>query len=530
MRFLVCYAHLTWFCVFLSLLLPLTGSCGNRVRDSEPFLRGGSALPIADPLLKHLVRLEKVDGSVCSGVLVRASLILTAAHCLPAVAGEDLELKLPEADGTLRKGPRPEAYGRFWDQDGAFFPNFDLAWIRLSEAVPGLDSDLSVLADPELLNGSSLRLLSFDVSQARELSFDFLKYVNSPHLFSIMTLKAQAGSGTEGGDSGSASFLWDEGHWLLVGITNGKHPILTPNAYPQNGEPSKSSEVLQTFVADYLPWIMKSSGLEISSRHSRRTSEALVLRAPQPYTSTPTSWTAWFSQSDFRQATWVTVHKLLEQLYIQGIKSGVKAPWSELFSDPAVSSALLPTIESLPETVMGLASQRVAIEDLRPLSSLPKLKFLRLEDRPYRGLEQLSRLPQLEKLEVKARFSSRPSTAALGLERIRSSSLKELDLQGLALRELTSIDWSELDQLRVLRLKGARGEGLPSSALGFLSSLELEELSLDNWYCDDGALRLNPSGSLKVLDLGQELRDANHGPQRDRTGSSGSTASSCFSL
>lgn len=482
--------------------LLLLVSCGQRgmVNGSALLLREGRALSPDDVRIQHLVRLWG-DGASCSGVLLQGDLILTAAHCLALIESEGFRIERATESMEVSSPSRVLASGIFWDEGGKFFPNFDVAWIRLSGALANV-SPLPVLADSERIADAALSLVAFAKDGPGTVPVKLERYANSPHLLSVMNLELGPGAATEGGDSGSPSFIWDGESWLLLGISSGKHPILTPEAYAKGQLLPESRALLQTFVGDYVPWIEKSSGVSLNARHRPAAPKALVQMEPATSENSDFSWEGWFKQANFREASWATVHKILEQLYINGQQAGAIADWKDLFVDPTVSTQLIDSLERLPETVIGLASQKVALEDLRPLSSLPKLRYIALEDRPYRGLELLSRMPSLEKLEVKARFVGRPSSPGLGLERIQSKTLRELTLQGIAPEEVSAIPWGELDQLRVLSLKGAKGRALPSSTLSFLPQLELDELRLDNWYCEPGESRISVPSSLKVLELG----------------------------
>ncbi len=487
--------------ISLSFLIFGMAACGPS-SNSQLRIVGGESFPASDKLQSYLANVKSGENLSCTGVLASPMLILTAAHCLPADPSEPLSIELPYFPDAA---PKVKKSLKFWDEAGAFFPNFDLAWIRLEEpAAAGLEP-LPILRDPNLLvPGSTLALAGFGPDSRPTLAVsEFERYADSPHLMSVLTLRGQGKTVTSRGDSGSPSFLWRDGEWLLVGTTSGKHPILTPEAYENGALKASSPATLQSFIGDYASWIESTSGVQIAQRFERSEPSHIEMQKDVSELSPPASWSQWMNQANFRAASWATVHKLLEQMFIVGSQKGIKASWPDLFTDTDVSTELLPLLENLPGTTIGLGSQRIAIVDLSPLASLPTLKNLSLDDRPYRGLEFLSQIPSLEKLEVKARFSGRPAASGLGLERIAGAKLQELNLQGLALSDLQSVRWDKLQALRKLGLKGQKGEGLPSSALGFLPALssQLESLRLENWYCDGRTLTID---ARSFLDLGQE--------------------------
>jgi V8-like Glu-specific endopeptidase len=129
-------------------------SAATNVNDESGIIRG-SAISAEDPIFKSIVRIHEDGRKICSGVLVKDNMVLTAAHCidLKKLNADSLTVYLPvSADLTcaLAKVDQivfpPDSEK---DQEGVHQP--DLAILKLSsnvcEARPAKLADHAAVTD-----------------------------------------------------------------------------------------------------------------------------------------------------------------------------------------------------------------------------------------------------------------------------------------------------------------------------------------------------------------------------------------------
>lgn len=492
---------------FLGFMASLHAGCSPSV-DSQLDLIGGTKPEALGPVERSLVQVLTGSERYCSGVLVSLRLVLTAAHCLPDNNNEELLVRFEGSDTIAAS-----EFEAFDPRYRSTFPQFDIAWLRLERDAPETFEAVSLLADPSVLTqGKELILAGFAFhpdachddrcEQSRRQAKTRLEgYFDRPHLQSTLLVRSDPspeGGQSCGGDSGGPSFVWWADRWWLVGITNGKHPMITPEAYRDGQVDCNSDWTIQTFVGDYQPWIESSSGERLEAH---QTDHIPLVQKPAalPPSGLP-SWLEWFEFSDHRSAAWMSVQKLIEHMHLEARRQTPSDHWLAWLLEAGPSQTWVEAMVALESTVIGLPGQQVPIEELRPLASFPKLRRLQLRDQVYQGIEILPDLSQLQELSIEATFIARPPMTGLGLERLASPSLKAMRLVGLAQRDVQAISWKAFPSLRRLDLENSF-VGWPSSKLGFIADLQLEELRITGLLCDQPEWSPDPRGLLKSLEL-----------------------------
>jgi hypothetical protein len=501
----------TWLAALRTLVLACLALASSACRpESVQELKVINGRPVAStsPAATHVVRILVSGQTRCTGVLIERELVLFASHCLEE--GEESLVSIAYPFGASPAAVKASVVQSYRSDSFAFFPLFDLTWARLSSPAPANYQPVPLLLNPERIPvGAPLLISGFGQDcplgncpeVLTEVESRFQGYTDQPHMPSLLTLFGQieAGDGTTcSGDSGGPSFIKLDRRWYLVGITNGKHPIITPQAYTNGVADCQSGWTIQTFAGDYLSWLEGSSQTRLKTE-SPRPSRVPLLAQITTEPSKPETWSEWFRYRPLLDSGWTTVHKLLEQIFVQERNTpGIN--WSRLFLDATLSESLLSRLETISVLGLGLPDQEILIDDLRPLASLPGLRTLHLRDVAYKGLETLAQVKTLETLTITSSFVTRPASTSLGLDRLASASLRELRLRGLAFADIHRLRWANLPKLQVLSLTSQMG-GLPASSLDLSMLPQLTDLTITDLNCDIPDWNPNPFGGLRTLTL-----------------------------
>lgn len=145
-----------------------------RTTDSAVKIVGGEPVAEGDPVAGYTVALVRPGGAIfCSGFLVEADLVVTAAHCLtPSVTAAGMFVSVGRSTRTgwiaSVKSHRPHPDFDASQREAGGTPN-DIGWIRLTTPVPPeVGLPVAMLPDEEYVvaYGSAVHLAGFGVTSS----------------------------------------------------------------------------------------------------------------------------------------------------------------------------------------------------------------------------------------------------------------------------------------------------------------------------------------------------------------------------
>ncbi len=477
--------------IFIALAFLAMTACGQGGGKawSRLDLTGGST-PSAT-LTSSVVRIAASQRSYCTGVLVANDLVLTAAHCLTGHDASELSVVFPLANAgdQTRQAARIE---QVHADSLAFFPNFDLGWILLSRPAPGVYKPAAILGDsagvavntPMNLVGASNETACNpgDANcKLTQLSIALKSIWSSPHLINLAVIGSLVTNQTAGtcpGDSGGPSFVNRNGQDLLFGIVAGKDPIFTGGESTSCGSPT----TVLTRIGEYQAWIESTSGRRLTIvEPAKHMLDIGFLLDTDPDTADHSDWLHWFTEPKSLQSSWVTVHKILEQLVLefQGQLTADMIPG--LFQSGG--REWVERLTSLKSLTLGFPEQTIAITDLRPLAGLINLQDLTFLTHDYEGLDVIARLTKLRNLTIVGRNTGRTQDQSLDWGALRSDSVTTLKLNQLAVMAVTALDWGRFTALQSLQVSVPIGK-VPSSWLQEDRAPALTTLAVQEFSCD----------------------------------------------
>ncbi len=458
-----------------------------------------------------MVRIAFQGLSYCTGVLVANDLVLTAAHCVSAANAADLSIVFPLGQGDKIRSVA--AFQKLRPDSLLYFPNFDIAWLRLSapaplpyEAVPvlGNTNNLAVDSAMKLIGTSSdtpchpqdqiCRLVQVAVKLKRSWS--------STHMINLAVVDSTeqgSNSGTCPGDSGGPAFVERNGQSLLFGIVAGKDPVFTNGAGNACGSPTS----VLTRIGEYQQWIESTSHRRLAIVDPASNMLSLeFLTGKSPASKVYSNWQDWFEKPLAMDSSWTTVHKLLEQIVLEFQLQITSDQIPMIFQDGG--QEWVDKVTELKSLALGFPYQSIPIADLRPLAALKNLKDLTFLARSYQGLPVLETLSKLKSLSIIGRAMPHAEEGTLAWRELASSSVETLRLSQLSSLQMNEIDWTRFPSLQTLSIASPLGK-VPSSwlreeGLPVLQTLQIQELS-----CDQTDWPKTPLPNLKSLILRSTL-------------------------
>ncbi len=485
--------------------------------------------PVAEdsPALHNVVALTSDQGksNFCTGSIIAKDIIVTAAHCVDE--NQD-SLQVLFGQPKSPKAVIPVASIQTYKPFGAaLFPNFDIAWLKLSQPIPDGFRPLPLLRDASLLKkDTEIRLAGYGIEKTNcredkchdellEANTQFQRYYDSPQLLSLVQFKgsAELGFGAAcNGDSGGPAYAKLDGVWYLIGVTNGATAYTNPDSFEDRAQSCEKGSDLYTFMGDYLPWLEKGTGYTLPASAAAPSYQPLLQVGEGQAPSQPTTWAEWMEYPYHTNSAWYTVQSTLISGYgeLRSRKKISQADAVRLFTEPEFSQKSLESLKELTvefETLKGFENEDGL--DLSPLASLQNLEKLGLEGFEKAQLASLSKLSQLKELAFRRSeatsldLSSFVQLQDLRLESMRSLaelrlsddiSLQSLHIKGQKHSELSYIKWPQIKAIK--RLEIGQGVIKPSTKLDFLRDKSIETLSLvDNALTPDQV----PSSGLETV-------------------------------
>ena len=505
--------------------LVFSAGCRPSTSDSDVAIVGGKIPDPNSPSLHSTVALVRSEGhnisTVCSGILVAPRLVLTAAHCV-----ESNKTKLSVFFGMADTEVPARTIGiesslTFKKAGSRFFPNFDIAWIKLKEDAPSPWKPIEVLrssAPLDRIEGQPEKILlagfgrtasvcknSECMGRLYEVWTNLEHFFNEAHFVNLLVIGPNPGHGTCNGDSGGPAFVKLNDRWVLAGILNGKSPLLNSPNFWEKGV-CESGEAIYNFVGAYVDWIESTSGLELThDTVSNPTQQSeLLLDELSDLGQSPTL-EDFLVYNNHNDDVWATVETL-----VSGFKdpsNRYDATVEELVTQPALAAAAMRRWTEFRHVGLSfdfvISSQKSnQLVDVRPISELSGLTTLLLDSNKIEDTKSLGKLTQLENLSLRNNYDytqkQRVRWDLSFLKELRN--LKHLDLSNNSNNlRLQNIAWDNLLKLESLELSD-NGRGLNLKAIPWSRLTHLKKLTIRNSQLRDiSALR--GATSLETLDL-----------------------------
>jgi hypothetical protein len=478
------------------LLATLAAGCGAPPDASTPSIAGPledeTTLPIGDatnPGLTSAVALVRDGRTICTGTLVAADLVLTAAHCLreSTEPARYLVRFVRERGGSddlavaTLDVPRRTAAGGV---DARLFPFGDVAWLRLAQPAPRSFRPVALVEDPDadLTPGLPLALVGFgttgmarpDAGVRRTGIAEVGRYHRFGRFAGTIKVVSDDGTGSCRGDSGGPAYAYVDGTWRLAGLTHGVNGFETPEILRHPADPCASGASIYNAVADYLPWIEQSSGVVLGRAGPRP--------ARQPRPDARRTLGGFCRDEAITAEEAYALHSVMlavAEFDCERLGDAVRA--ARVLDLGAARLADLTVFQYLPE-LSRLTLRGEGIQDLGPLRGAVGLERLTLEGHTATDVTPLARLARLSELDLvrgAPLAEADEETLLDGLARL--TSLRRLVLRELGLRRLPRLE--QLTALRELDVVGNRLQelgplaGAPQLEVLYASRNAIEDLA-----------------------------------------------------
>ncbi len=264
----------------LFLILPLFGVsllAGCADRNNSPSIRldetasgeiiSGTNVLIDDPLSRSIVGFYNATaGSVCTASIISENILLTAAHCLNGEPSDFVVIfatNLENRNAEVRKIVNFVA-GPLWEKRNSQVRDTgDIALVRFGGVLPRGYEPTPLLRDPKALqDGKTVSIAGYGLNDARrrtgtgQLRKADVTIKSTRWAKTEIVLDQTKGKGACHGDSGGPSYLIQDGHTVLWGVTSRgvNDPRDTCGVY-----------AAYTNILPYLKWIQSASRQLLSS-------------------------------------------------------------------------------------------------------------------------------------------------------------------------------------------------------------------------------------------------------------------------
>lgn len=510
------------------ILMTCLQACREDSEESETLIVGGQPVGATSPAAKSTVALVRRVGttfeSFCTGSLIAPNLILTAAHC-----AEDA--KNPGAFQVLF-GPNvkdPTAQVRsihsmktFKASGSRFFPNFDIAWIKLEAPAPTGYMPAEILRSPrklEELNGVDDQILLAGFGRTStscihgeagctgtlyQVHSKLKHFVDAAHFVSLLVIGPKRGHGSCNGDSGGPAFTKIGGRWYLLGELNGKSPLLNSQAV-LDAKACESGEAIYTFAGSFVDWIETSSGVSLSFDPRKNPEEpAKPLMTPDALGHDP-SLEDFLLFNNHNEPVWETMEAIVA--VFKDPNRRPEGDFDAFVSDPSLA---VDAIRAWPDFhyngveagIGSIIQKREQLVDIRPVGKMSGLRSLILENNRIENFSPLSDLKQLEDLRISNNYDyEQKKNVPMNLRFLGDlPALKSLDLSNNARNlDLVRVPWNRLDRLERLDLSDNPGtldlSRIPWGLLRSLHTLTIDSSAIDSIEA------LKAARNLRVLSL-----------------------------
>ena len=473
--------------------------------------------------------------SICSATVIAEKLLVTASHCIDSVEKEEIKIWFPHAQSDSATDPEDKVFVEidsmqsFHKEKAELFPNFDIAWIKLKEAVPQPYVPAEILRDKTQLEprqklilsgfGKTATVCHEDCSgELLQVDVHLQKLIDNARYFSLLVFGSEDAKGFCSGDSGGPAYTYVNGKGYLIGAANGYTSIINPKAFEDRSSTCESGEGIYTFVGDYADWIESTSGITLVNSHQGEASKQKIA----PLNTKLEKWEDWFNYNNYEDDRWVSFFRIMRQIALRstgderyqvitdaqlGLEAARKARTVSLsgssfdFSSLTGSEKPVPVIDPLQFftslvrlNLNGLKLKNLSV--LKEIDSLQQLSLIKLKSNSAAQKLDLSILSQLglEKLTLVDLNASDTNIATIDLDFLHN-------LTSLVLREsdIDTLRWSSAIANHTV-LENLELTELPLSKLDLTSNFELRLLKLVD--LEDTAITLPKTAeSLKKIEI-----------------------------